>query len=63
MSGEQKTVKIKMPLTATVNVPVELINRDISLDPSPAKRHCLFSAAMVIDPEVSDSDRIITKSD
>jgi len=40
-------------LTVTVDVPVVQINRAISLEPSPAKRHCLFGAVMVIDLEMS----------
>jgi len=52
-SENEEAVKTKAPLTVTVDVPVDQINRTISMDPSPAKRHCLFGAAMVIDLEVS----------
>ena len=51
--AERRDRKDQDAVDGDVNVPVDQINRAISLDPSPAKLHCLFDAVMIIDLEVS----------
>ncbi|PAV66533.1 hypothetical protein WR25_22543 [Diploscapter pachys] len=51
MPANGETVTISAEPTLEVLVPNDLLQKSIALDPSPAKRHCPFSACIVVDKE------------
>ena len=52
MPANGETVVIPGDTKLEIEVPIEVIERSISLDPTPSKRHCPFSAALIVTKEV-----------
>ncbi|VDK73433.1 unnamed protein product [Litomosoides sigmodontis] len=48
-----ETVIIETPLNVCLNIPVQIIDRSISLDPTPSKRFCPFRAFLAMDKQTN----------
>lgn len=50
-NGESVTIRTKPKVE--ISVPVDIIERSLSLDPTPSKRFCPFHAVLTLDAEVN----------
>lgn len=50
-----ETVRIETRLDMRIEVSEEVLERAISLDPSPAKKRCPFEACLIMDKQVPSS--------
>ncbi|VDM92832.1 unnamed protein product, partial [Onchocerca ochengi] len=53
-----ETVTIETPLNVCLNIPVQILDRCIDLDPTPSKRFCPFRAFLAMDKQTNQLEVI-----